>query len=1089
MDKVPSVTPLFTTAGVCIPQEQATVSLRKQLHCTTVFGDEYNLFWEADDHFFIPRNCCVELGKDLRDEGLPIECEFKFIPRHTEQAEVLSKSLTLLNQDVSHIMCCPTGYGKCTGANTPILMADGAVKMVQDVVVGDQLMGPDSTPRNVLSTTKGTGPLYQVTPTKGDHWVCNDVHVLSLKRTNDGTSKAGTVDNIELCAYLKKNKTYKHTHKLWRTGVEFPPQAAPEFDPYVVGLYLSDGIKSRSGLTLGPIKKEALDYVASVCEVGRIYDTGNNCLEVSLLKFNTIRKSLLTPHKERHIPNQWLLADRSNRLLLLAGILDGDGCLNGECNFDFICKDECYADQVLFLCRSLGLAAYKQQCTKGIKSIEFEGTYYRITISGDTHLIPTKVGSKQASPRKQKKDVLVTGFGVDALGDGDYYGFELDGDHLFLLGDFTVTHNTYLGSAVAACLQVRTLVVTTKEDIIWQWKDAIQNVLGIDESEIGIWRGKSLPKKHHKVVISLVQSICKGPDRYPDCYDGFGLAIFDECFHPSHELLTDKGWKCVAEVKPNDLVAQVDATTGLASFVRPEKVITKDFSGDLVALDNQRCSLLATPNHQHLLYRQDGSAHKVTYENVKPLGCWSQRYSASAEGSCVRTLSAKDRLKIAYQADGTYLRKRHLDGTHSIRFSFRKGRKVDALVELLALLPYQFSKKKNARGDTNICVWVDFLPEKTLDWLLPLDGGIGFFKDVLEEVVRWDGQQRADGGGSYWSTRSECVDLVQSIASLANLVSTKSRIDRKAPHSPLFRVNWYGGAVRSIRSLKKTYVSYTGPVFCVRVPTGNVITRRKGKVSVTGNCHRMSAQQFSQTLKHLPSKLRLGLSATPHRKDRKDLLFRAHVGEVLVTATQETLIPKVLLKRTGWKVPTRKTKEGFKKIPHSPGKTMHLNKMLASDFNRNAIIVNFLLSAKSKGRITLVFCDTTRELDAIEQALLMAGTNKGDIGWYIGLQGKVYSGNQAQRKKQRELGTTKPIILTTYKMTSEATDLPWVDTCVLASPRSDVLQTIGRIRREYPGKKQPVVLDLVDDDSFVYKAYHKKRIKWYSSLGAKMVAM
>jgi len=44
--------------------------------------------------------------------------------------------------------------------------------------------------------------------------------------------------------------------------------------------------------------------------------------------------------------------------------------------------------------------------------------------------------------------VLVTGLKVEPIGVDDYYGFEIDGDHLFMLGDFTVTHNTRVLSAI-----------------------------------------------------------------------------------------------------------------------------------------------------------------------------------------------------------------------------------------------------------------------------------------------------------------------------------------------------------------------------------------------------------------------------------------------------------------------------------------------------------------------------------------------------------------------------------------------------------------------------------------------------------------
>jgi len=163
-----------------------------------------------------------------------------------------------------------------------------------------------------------------------------------------------------------------------------------------------------------------------------------------------------------------------------------------------------------------------------------------------------------------------------------------------------------------------------------------------------------------------------------------------------------------------------------------------------------------------------------------------------------------------------------------------------------------------------------------------------------------------------------------------------------------------------------------------------------------------------------------------------------------------------------------------------------LNKFFAMDNRRVGIICSFLLSAHKKGRTTLVFCDTLKELEAIEKGLQLLDFPKADVGWYVSLSAKKYKGNEAAKKAQREKDSVKPVILTTYKMVSEGTNLPWVDTCVLGSPKADVIQIVGRIRREYPDKKLPIVFDLVDKTP-IFIAYAKKRMSWYHSLGAEIV--
>ena len=92
--------------------------------------------------------------------------------------------------------------------------------------------------------------------------------------------------------------------------------------------------------------------------------------------------------------------------------------------------------------RSLGFAAYLTPIKKTIKSTNFTGNYWNISISGSFENLPCLLERKKCLPRKQIKSVLRTGFKKEFIGEGNYYGFTLDGNGRFLLGDFTVTHNT-----------------------------------------------------------------------------------------------------------------------------------------------------------------------------------------------------------------------------------------------------------------------------------------------------------------------------------------------------------------------------------------------------------------------------------------------------------------------------------------------------------------------------------------------------------------------------------------------------------------------------------------------------------------------
>ena len=354
------------------------------------------------------------------------------------------------------------GTGKCLGVDTPVLRHDGRIVPVQDVRPGDLLMGPDSQPRLVLSTTRGRDPLYRIVPAKGTPYVVNGAHILSLKATSGShgelRDKGGEIFNLSVEAFLRKSATFQRDAKGWRTGVDFPAPAALRLDPYFLGIWLGDGDSHGPRITTTDVP--VVDYLEEfaersgvtlqrVCVKGDrcpMYDltTGRSCGAAGLhLNRNPIRSALrsygLLGHK--HIPHDFKTASECERLRLLAGLIDSDGSLSDN-GYDFVFKQADLAEDLAFLARSLGLAAYVQPCIKKCHNNGVSGAYHRVSVSGDTQRIPVRLPRKQAAVRRQKKEVLVTRIHIEEIGEGDYYGFEITGDGLFLLGDFTVTHNT-----------------------------------------------------------------------------------------------------------------------------------------------------------------------------------------------------------------------------------------------------------------------------------------------------------------------------------------------------------------------------------------------------------------------------------------------------------------------------------------------------------------------------------------------------------------------------------------------------------------------------------------------------------------------
>lgn len=350
----------------------------------------------------------------------------------------------------------PPGGGKCLGLDTPILMFDGSVKMVQDINMGDLLMGDDSTSRKVLSLARGKEMMYRVTPTKGAPYIVNESHILSLKR-HGRSSKARRpqtkVVDISVLDYINSSLTFKHHFKGYRTGVNFPAMPV-SLDPYFLGAWLGDGSSTKAAITTmdQPIEDMVHDTADSFGLSVRKELAGGKSKSLFLTATNKpgngkqgknqvlSRLQNMNLLGNKHIPKEYLVNSEEVRLNLLAGLLDTDGYFHHG-HFEISTKFDILSEDILYLCRSLGFAAYKTTSTKYCQTGE-GGQYHRITISGNVSRIPTRLTRKQAGPRQQVKDVLVTGIKVEPIGVDNYYGFEIDGNHRFLLGDFTVTHNT-----------------------------------------------------------------------------------------------------------------------------------------------------------------------------------------------------------------------------------------------------------------------------------------------------------------------------------------------------------------------------------------------------------------------------------------------------------------------------------------------------------------------------------------------------------------------------------------------------------------------------------------------------------------------
>ena len=439
----------------------------------------------------------------------------------------------------------------CHAAGTSIMMADGTTKSVEDIVPSDRIMGWDNTPRKVLQLARGRQEMARIVPVKGDPFVVNLDHILTLVRTPRGyayPSYRSTIVDVSVREWIGWNKTKKHLHKLFRAGIELPKRST-EISPYFMGVFLGDGhcktYKRKQWCCTTPVSittgdKEIADACLEeaarykCCSVRRFPNSpGSEVFRIGAdaprgrghrnpLTSELKRLGVAVGGEEKFIPDEYRLGASDDRRQLLAGLIDTDGSLSNG-TFDYISQSKRLADDVVWVARSLGLAAYVSPCEKR--------DYYRVCISGDIDMIPTRLPRKQAKPRRQKKNVLRTGFSVELLPEDDFYGFSIEGDGRFLMGDFTVTHNTGKTVVFSKLAQEeaknggKVLILAHTDELIEQARAKFASVSGMYAAKE---KADAYAGRWDKVVVGSVQTLCR--DTRLKCFTPrhFTLIVVDE---------------------------------------------------------------------------------------------------------------------------------------------------------------------------------------------------------------------------------------------------------------------------------------------------------------------------------------------------------------------------------------------------------------------------------------------------------------------------------------------------------------------------------------------------------------------------------
>lgn len=258
----------------------------------------------------------------------------------------------------------------------------------------------------------------------------------------------------------------------------------------------------------------------------------------------------------------------------------------------------------------------------------------------------------------------------------------------------------------------------------------------------------------------------------------------------------------------------------------------------------------------------------------------------------------------------------------------------------------------------------------------------------------------------------------------------------------------------------------------------SLVNRDYGKVFyewpgliITDETHRIGASTWSAVPPKFAGRYRLGISATPRRKDGADNVFYYHLGELLFAATEQRMKPKIRKAHTQFSLVKTASLN-----PSLVSKNLLL-KFMCANKARNQFIVEQLILALEAGRKVLVLSERLQHLADLETLFrLLWSRNTGPIpstGYYVG----------GMREEELEDASEARVIFATKQFAEEGLDIPAIDTLFLTTPMADIEQASGRILRPFEGKKDPIVVDFRDDKMSYCLRMAQSREKQYLKFG------
>jgi superfamily II DNA or RNA helicase len=241
---------------------------------------------------------------------------------------------------------------------------------------------------------------------------------------------------------------------------------------------------------------------------------------------------------------------------------------------------------------------------------------------------------------------------------------------------------------------------------------------------------------------------------------------------------------------------------------------------------------------------------------------------------------------------------------------------------------------------------------------------------------------------------------------------------------------------------------------------------------ICDECHHLSGEVFSKALQKLNTKYLLGLSATMNRKDGLTKLFKMYLGEICFK-DHEKKEDNVLVKTIKYEVDD----EEFEKEETDYRGNIQYSSMISkiSNYNNRSELILSILKLElmiNPEQQFIILAHTRALLNYLYKGINYQ--NIGTTGFYVG----------GMKKDELKNSENKQIILATYQMAAEGLDIKTLTSLIFATPKTDIIQSVGRILRVK--HNQPLIIDIQDNHN-IFKNQYNKRRKYYVSNNYKII--